>query len=69
MPFKKYLIIVLLASLPRIFWLQFICAGIRGFSPEKMMLYFSKNQTIFTLSLIYFLITLIVAFKIKKKLK
>jgi uncharacterized membrane protein YdjX (TVP38/TMEM64 family) len=67
--FKKYILIVILASLPRIFWVQFILAGIKGFSMNAAVAYFNQNNVVFFLSLAYFLITLIVAFRIRKKLK
>jgi len=65
--FRKYLIAILLASLPRIFWIQFILASVRGFSIDAMMSYFMENNTIFLFSLIYFILTAIVAFKIKDR--
>lgn len=67
LPLKKYILIVILASLPRIFWVQFILAGIKGFSMNAAVAYFNQNHVVFFLSLVYFVITLIVAFRIKKK--
>jgi uncharacterized membrane protein YdjX (TVP38/TMEM64 family) len=67
--FKKYLLVVLLASPPRIFWLQFILSGVKELSINKIMLYFVENRFIFVLSLLYFIFAIIVAFKLKKKLK
>jgi uncharacterized membrane protein YdjX (TVP38/TMEM64 family) len=64
---KKYIVIVILASLPRIFWVQFILAGIKGFSMNAAIVYFNQNNVVFFLSLAYFVVTLIVAFRIKKK--
>ena len=66
-PLKKYILIVILASLPRIFWVQFILAGIKGFSINAAISYFNQNNVIFFLSLAYFAVTLIVAFRIKRK--
>ncbi len=64
----KYLLVVIFASLPRIFWIQAILASIRGFSFQKIARYFIEHPQLYYLSLIYLIITLIVAFKIKKKL-
>jgi uncharacterized membrane protein YdjX (TVP38/TMEM64 family) len=66
-PFRKYILVVILASLPRIFWIQFILAGIKGFSIGRAMDYFNQNMLVFSLSFAYFLVTLIVAFRIKRK--
>jgi uncharacterized membrane protein YdjX (TVP38/TMEM64 family) len=68
LPLKKYILIVILASLPRIFWVQFILAGIKGFSMNGAMTYFKQNHIVFFLSLAYFVVTSIVAFRMKKKL-
>jgi uncharacterized membrane protein YdjX (TVP38/TMEM64 family) len=69
LPFNKYILAVALASLPRIFWIQFVLAGMKGFSVRGAMKYFSDNMIIFLLSLIYFTLSLIVAFRIKRKFK
>lgn len=67
-PFRKYILVVLLASPPRIFWIQFILAGVRGFSYEAMTAYFLSNRLVFILSLVYIVFSVIIAFRIKKKL-
>jgi uncharacterized membrane protein YdjX (TVP38/TMEM64 family) len=67
LPLKKYILIVILASLPRIFWVQFILSGIKGFSMNAAIAYFNENNIVFFLTLAYFVITLTVAFRIKKK--
>jgi len=67
--FRKYLLAILLASIPRIFWIQFILASVRGFSIDAMMAYFMENNTIFLFSLIYLILTAIVAFKIKDRFR
>jgi uncharacterized membrane protein YdjX (TVP38/TMEM64 family) len=67
LPFKKYIIAVILASLPRIFWVQFVLGGIKGFSMNGAIVYFNQNLLVFFLSFIYFIITLMVAFRIKRK--
>jgi uncharacterized membrane protein YdjX (TVP38/TMEM64 family) len=68
LPYKKYLLVVLLASPPRIFWIQFILASLKGVSFENLIGYFAKNRVIFLLSLLYFIFATIVAFKIKRKI-
>lgn len=68
-PFRKYIWVVLLASLPRIFWIQFILAGVKGLSFQAMNEYFLANRPIFLVSLAYMVISVIIAFRIKKKLK
>jgi uncharacterized membrane protein YdjX (TVP38/TMEM64 family) len=65
--FKKYVLAVVLASLPRIFWIQFVLTAMRGFSVQGAIQYFSNNMVIFLLSLIYLVITLIVLFRIRTK--
>ncbi|MBW2172198.1 MAG: VTT domain-containing protein [Deltaproteobacteria bacterium] len=67
LPLKKYILVVILASLPRIFWVQFVLAGMKGFSMNAAVAYFNENNVVFFLSLAYFVITLIVAFRIKRK--
>jgi uncharacterized membrane protein YdjX (TVP38/TMEM64 family) len=69
LPFRKYFFVVILASLPRIFWLQFILAGVKELSINKIIFYFMENRIIFIFSLIYFIFSGIVVFKIRKKLK
>ncbi|MCF7894033.1 MAG: VTT domain-containing protein, partial [Candidatus Omnitrophica bacterium] len=59
--FKKYLVVVLLASLPRIFWIQFILASLKDFSLQKAAVYFLNNSWIFLISIVYFVFTLVVA--------
>jgi len=66
-PFRKYLIIVLIASLPRIFFIQFILAAIRGFSIEAMSQYFMDNMVICWVLFFYYMLGIVVAFKIKQK--
>lgn len=66
--FRKYIFAVLLASPPRIFFLQFIVAGIGQFSLEKIKIYFQAHPLISLLSVLYFIFSLIIIFKSKKKL-
>ncbi|MCF7870343.1 MAG: VTT domain-containing protein, partial [Candidatus Omnitrophica bacterium] len=69
LPFRKYLVVVLLASLPRIFWIQFILASMKGFSLQKTTGYFLENKLIFLISIAYLIFTLIVAFILRRKIK
>ena len=69
MPFRRYLAVILLASLPRIFWIQFILAGVKGFSMDKMVAYFLDHRIIFIWSLLYAVFGLIVAIKMRIKFK
>ncbi len=67
-PLRRYMLAVLIASLPRIFWIQFIMASIGGLSIEKMMLYFQQNM-IFTLFIFfYFISSVIIALVLGRKL-
>jgi uncharacterized membrane protein YdjX (TVP38/TMEM64 family) len=65
--FKTYVLAVILASLPRIFWIQFVLTAMRGFSVQGAIQYFSDNMIIFSLSLVYLAISLIVLFRIRTK--
>ncbi|TRZ50222.1 TVP38/TMEM64 family protein [bacterium] len=66
----RYLSAVILGSPPRIFWVQYILAGV-GLAvlkePAKLIEYFSLNRTAFIFSFVYFILVAIVAFKIKKR--
>lgn len=68
-PFRKYIIAVIVASLPRIFLFQFPLAAIRGFSFEKMRTYFLEHPTILLGYLFYLIISVVIALKVKKRLK
>lgn len=65
--FRKYMIVVLLASPPRIFAIQFVLAAVKTFSMEKITVYFMEHQIATWLLAIYFLAAVIVAFKLKLK--
>ncbi len=68
--FRRYLIVVLLGSLLRIFWLQFILAGIGKAvlsGPDEIIAYLSVNKLIFIFTFIYFIMSVIVALKLNKK--
>jgi len=68
-PFRRYLLVILLASPPRIFWIQFILAGVKSLSMEKMVDYFLDHRIIFIWSLLYAIFGFIVAFKIRTKFR
>ncbi len=68
--FRRYLVVVLLGSLLRIFWLQFILAGIGKAvlsSPDEIIVYLSANKPVFIFTFIYFIMSVIVALKLNKK--
>lgn len=67
--FKKYIWAVLLGSPLRIFWIQFILAAIGGFSMEKMLVYYRENTLVSVFTLVYFGIAVLIAIRIKRKLK
>ena len=64
---KRYLLAVLLASLPRIFWIQWVLASVRSLSPQKMIEYFREQPQIYFLSLLYVVVTLIFAFRLRRR--
>lgn len=64
---RKFLWAIIIASPPRIFWLQFPLAAMRGFSIDKMMAYFEQNITIAVGMLVYIIVVSIVPFFIKQK--
>jgi uncharacterized membrane protein YdjX (TVP38/TMEM64 family) len=68
-PFKKYIIAVILASPPRIFWIQIILASVGGFYPEKIMKFYQDNPFFSLFILLYLIISVIFAFSLRKKLK
>lgn len=69
MSFRRYLLVVVFASLPRIFWIQFILASVKDFSWQNLAIYFSKNTMIFWASGVYFIFTIVGALILRKKLK
>lgn len=67
--FKKYLAAVVLGTPLRIFWLQYILAGVGRnvlSNPLAIADYLLLNKNIFVFSFIYFILVIIVALKIKK---
>ena len=68
--FHKYIAAVILGSPFKIFWLQYIIAGVGEAilnNPKLVVEYFLRNQTIFIYSLVYPLSVLIVGWKIMRK--
>ncbi len=68
--FKKYLFIVLVASPVRIFWVQYIISAVGENilkKPSVVANYLQNNPLLMGLSLGYFIIMLIVIFKLRKK--
>ncbi|MBD3246115.1 MAG: hypothetical protein GF333_03800 [Candidatus Omnitrophica bacterium] len=65
-PFRKYLIAVLIASPPRIFFIQFPLAAVKEFSPEKIMDYFLTHPLVYAGYLVYVLASVIIAWKMKR---
>jgi len=68
--FKKYLVAVILGSPIRIFWLQYILAGVgEGILKEPRLIvnYLTSHRVIFVATFIYLILVILVAFKIKIK--
>ncbi|MCP4653011.1 MAG: TVP38/TMEM64 family protein [Candidatus Omnitrophica bacterium] len=65
--FRKYFLIVLLASPPRIFWIQYPLASVKSLSIEKMTEYFLNNPLVFTWYFLYTVFACIVVFIMKGK--
>lgn len=68
--FKRYLIAVIFASPVRIFWLQYILAGVGRVvlsQPQALMDYLTQNRGVYIFSFVYFILAIIVAAKIKIK--
>ena len=70
MPFKRYLAAVIFGSALKIFWIQYIIAGVGKsiFDDFSVVVeYFMANKTLVMLSLIYPALVIVVAFKIRRK--
>lgn len=66
--FKKYLLAVILGSLPRIFWVQFVLAGVGKSifnNPYALTEYLMQNKTLFVFSFLYLLLVFLAVWKIK----
>ena len=67
---SQYLMIVVLASPARIFWLQYILAGVGEAAfkhPRLVVTYLIDNKLAFVWSLAYLVLAIILAFKIKQR--
>lgn len=67
---SQYLMIVVLASPARIFWLQYILAGLGEAAfknPQLIISYLIDNKLAFVWSLVYLVLAIILAFKIKQR--
>lgn len=70
MSFKRYLIVVIIGSPLRIYWLQYILAAVgRNIftSPEVIMNYLVLNKPAFIFTLIYLALVILVVIKLKRK--
>lgn len=70
MHFRKYLTIVIIGSPFKMFWIQYILTGVGRniFSnPYALVEYFLKNQALLIFSLIYPVLVIAVAFKLRHK--
>jgi uncharacterized membrane protein YdjX (TVP38/TMEM64 family) len=68
--FRKYLAAVILGSPLKIFWVQYIVAGVGEAmlnNPYAIAEFFLKNQALFFFSLIYPVLVILVVFKLKSK--
>jgi uncharacterized membrane protein YdjX (TVP38/TMEM64 family) len=68
MPFKIYLIAVILGSPLRIFWVQYVLAGLGKSifnNPYALVEYLLNNKTLFIFSFVYLLLVILVAVKLK----
>lgn len=75
-PFKKYLLAVFLGSPLRIFWLQFIFAGVGKsifYDPKSIVSvlteYLLRNRAVFVFTFIYLILVIIVALKAGRPLR
>ncbi len=69
MGLARYMSVVMLATPLRIFWVQFILAGVGKsvyFQPEAVTNYLFANKGVFVLTLVYLILIILVAFKLKK---
>jgi len=68
--FIQYLVIVIIGSPLRIFWIQYILAGVGvGVlkNPAALVDYMMENNIIFIWSLIYFILVIVVGFRLRFK--
>jgi uncharacterized membrane protein YdjX (TVP38/TMEM64 family) len=68
--FRRYMLAVILGSPVRIFWLQYIMAGV-GLSifkkPDMLTAYLISHKTVFVLSLAYLFVVATVGLKLRRK--
>ena len=70
LPFRRYLAVVIIGSPLRIYWLQYILAVvIRNMlrSPPEIMQYLLAEKTIFIVTLVYFVLAVILSFRLGAK--
>lgn len=68
--FRRYLLAVLLATPIRAFWVQYILAAIGKNifnNPELLVSYLLQNRALFVFSLVYLVLVILVALKLKHK--
>lgn len=65
--FRRYLTAVIFGSPFKVFWIQYILAGVGAAvfnNPSKLIEYFMKDKMIFSLSLVYPLLAILVVWKL-----
>lgn len=70
MSFRRYLIAAIIGSPVKIFWLQYILAGVgKSILTDQNVLreYFLQNKPLCVLSFVYFILVIPVAFKLRQK--
>ena len=70
MPFRKYFLVAVAASGPRIFWLQFILSaiGVAALTNfQTISRYLAGNRPVFIFTFVYLLLIILVAVKLKAK--
>lgn len=69
--FRKYLLVSAVAMPIRIFWLQFIAAGVGSaiFDHGRVMAYFQEHILVLQLSFLYLIVSFAAAFFLSRKLK
>ena len=68
--FLQYFIIVVIGSPLRIFWIQYILAGVGVAifkNPAALVDYMTTNKIIFAWSLVYLILVIVVGFRLKFK--
>ncbi len=70
-PFRKYILVSAVAMPVRIFWLQFIAAGVGSaiFDQTQIAAYFAKHLLVLQLSFLYLVFSIAAAVFLSKKLK